>query len=209
MSAENQNSTYKEFAANYDSQVNEYNSYGHDVLFGMSFNSVEPGQNMLDIGIGTGLASEPFARYGLNVYGLDSDENMMEACRSKAFATALNLFDLTKDPIPYKAAFFDQAISCGVLHFAGELERIFAEVRRVLKTGGNFSFTFAPLEADKGFAPQDTAWGVLIYKHATAYVYSVLQSNHFKLEKEQRLLIKGADKINYDMLFSAVVAQAV
>jgi hypothetical protein len=45
-------------AIQYDQQVHEYNSYGHDVLFGMSFEYVNPHDCLLDIGIGTGLASQ-------------------------------------------------------------------------------------------------------------------------------------------------------
>ncbi len=51
--------SYKELASNYDKQVREYNSYGHDVLFGMGFEFVREDEKLLDIGIGTGLASIP------------------------------------------------------------------------------------------------------------------------------------------------------
>ena len=55
----------------YDEQVREYESYAHDVLFGMSFEYVRSGERLLDLGIGTGLASLPFAKLGLEVFGLD------------------------------------------------------------------------------------------------------------------------------------------
>jgi len=45
-------SGYKEFAGNYDEQVREYDSYGHDVLFGMGFEFVKKNDKLLDIGIG-------------------------------------------------------------------------------------------------------------------------------------------------------------
>jgi hypothetical protein len=35
----------------------------------------------------------------------------------------------------------------------------------------------------------------------------LLETNGLELLKEQRLLIKGADKVNYDMLFSVLVCR--
>ena len=45
-------SVHDQGAAQYDQQVREYNSYGHDALFGMSFEYVNPHDCLLDIGIG-------------------------------------------------------------------------------------------------------------------------------------------------------------
>ena len=80
---------YKELASHYNNQVREYDSYGHDVLFGMSFEFVKTDEKLLDIGIGTGLASLPFSQVGLKVYGLDVSQEMLNACQSKSFTQAL------------------------------------------------------------------------------------------------------------------------
>ena len=45
-------SDYSETASSYDNQVKEYDSYGHDVLFGMCYDYVNTGEKLLDIGIG-------------------------------------------------------------------------------------------------------------------------------------------------------------
>ncbi|MGD9161215.1 MAG: hypothetical protein PVG39_22555, partial [Desulfobacteraceae bacterium] len=68
---------YKEQADSYDSQAREYNSYTHDVIFGVSFEYVKASEKLLDIGIGTGLASINFSRLGLRVFGLDSSQEML------------------------------------------------------------------------------------------------------------------------------------
>jgi hypothetical protein len=54
---------------------------------------------------------------------------------------------------------------------------------------------------------EDTPWGVPIYKHSVSYVRELLEKEAVKVEKEQRLLIKGADKKSYDMVFSALVTR--
>ncbi|MEJ2544865.1 MAG: class I SAM-dependent methyltransferase [Calditrichaceae bacterium] len=197
----------KDFAINYDSQVREYDSYGHDVLFGMSFEFVQANEKLLDIGIGTGLASIKFYHLGLKVFGLDSSQEMLDACQSKSFTESLNLYDMKSDRIPYEDNYFNHVICCGALHFIGDLKDPFNEIKRVMKPEGIFSFTIAPQNSEVNFAKENTAWGVPIFKHSVTYIMKLLEENGFELLKEQRLLIKGADKLNYDMLFSVLVAK--
>ena len=198
---------YSETAENYDSVVKEYDSYGHDVLFGMTYDYVSADEKLLDIGIGTGLSSRHFARTGLKVYGLDESEEMLGACRSKSFTEELTRFDATSDTIPYGNRYFDHVICCGVLHFLGDLSDLFAEARRVMKTGGIFAFTISPSDTDKGYIKEPTAWGVPIFRHSPEYIMELLYENGLELVKEQRLLTKGADKISYNMLFSVMVTR--
>lgn len=207
MSESNKVSEYKEFANNYDNQIKEYDSYGHDVLFGMSFEFVKMDEKLLDIGIGTGLASINFSRLGLKVFGLDSSQEMLNACQSKSFTQALNLYDMISEQIPYEDIYFNHVICCGALHFIGDLKALFNEIKRVMKPGGIFSFTIAPQNSELNFTKENTAWGVPIFKHSMKYITELIGEIGFKLRKEQRLLIKGADKVNYDMLFSALVAK--
>ena len=197
---------YKELASNYELQIKEYDSYGHNVIFGMSFEFVKADEKLLDIGIGTGLASILFSKVGLKVYGLDSSQEMLNACQSKSFTQALSLYDMADEEIPYENQYFDHVISCGAMHFVGDLSKLFAEVRRVMKKGGIFAFTIAPQETRAGYIKKATSWGVPIYKHSLPYIMDLLEKNGFELKKEQRLLIKGADKLSYDMLFSVLIA---
>jgi len=198
---------YSESARMYDRQVKQYDSYGHDVLFGMSYQYVSGGQKLLDIGIGTGLASEPFAKTGLKIYGLDISEDMLGACESKGFTEELRLYNMAEDSIPYPDDFFDLVLSCGVLHFIGDLSKLLADIRRVIRRGGVFSFSYAPGTSEADFASEPTAWGVPIYRHSPEYIRKHLSDNGMTIEKEQRLLIKGADKTSYNMEFSAIVAR--
>ena len=93
----------------------------------MCFESVQPDEKLLDIGIGTGLASMPFATLGLYVYGLDASEAMLSACQPKSFTQELRRYDMAEEPLPYPDAVCDHAISCGALHFIGNLAALFKE----------------------------------------------------------------------------------
>jgi hypothetical protein len=44
-------------AAAYDARAQEYDWRGPEVAFGLSYRYVQPGESLLDIGIGTGLSS--------------------------------------------------------------------------------------------------------------------------------------------------------
>lgn len=211
-------SVHNQEAAQYDQQVREYNSYGHDALFGMSFEYVNPHQCLLDIGIGTGLASQAFARLGLDVYGCDGSPEMLKVCESKDFAKELKVFNIRNLPLPYSDRFFDHVICCGVLHFFGDLETILKEVLRIIKPGGIFSFTVAAQTYDEEAATDDsqqgyletpTPWGVPIFKHSGGYVTRLLHAHGYDLLKTQKLLIRGGpEEDSEDILFRIYVARA-
>jgi len=198
---------YEEFASQYDEEVKAYDSYGHDVIFGMCFQFVRTDEQLLDIGIGTGLASIHFSNIGLKVYGLDTSQEMLAVCQSKSFTEELKRCDITREPVPYKDRCFDHVVCCGVLHFVSDLNTLLSEVKRVMKSGGIFAFTIAPQESSVDYIEEPPAWGVSIFKHSPQYIMKLLETNDMELLKEQRLLIKGADKVNYDMIFSAMICR--
>ena len=71
------------YAADYDAQVSAYDCYLAEALFGLCYDFVQPGQSLLDLGIGSGLSAAPFARAGLRVAGMDFAPGMLDLCRAK------------------------------------------------------------------------------------------------------------------------------
>ncbi|WP_423224970.1 hypothetical protein [Candidatus Amarolinea aalborgensis] len=59
------------YAADYDQQVQAYGCHVADVLFGLCYEYVQPGQRLLDAGIGSGLSAQLFAKAGLEIHGMD------------------------------------------------------------------------------------------------------------------------------------------
>ena len=206
-------SAHNEEAINYDSQVKEYDSYGHDVIFGMCFEFVKSNEKLLDLGIGTGLASINFSKIGLIIYGIDASQKMLNVCKSKSFTKQLLLHNISDFPIPFDDSFFNHVICCGVLHFFDNLTRLFSEIKRVIRKNGIFAFTISPsnlLKSDedyKDFIESPTGWGVSIYKHSKEYINNLLKNSGFELIKEQRVLLKDADKIEHNMEFSVLITR--
>jgi len=126
----NASSPHDAFAADYDQQVRAYGWWGHEALFGLCFEYVRAGEHLLDAGIGTGLASAPFARAGLQVSGFDASPEMLKRCRAKGFAVELKQADVMATPWPYPDASFEHVIACGVLHFLADLGPVFTKRRR-------------------------------------------------------------------------------
>ena len=116
----------------YDREAEATGWLGPEVVFGLAYEYLEPGQSILDIGIGTGLGSSLFSRAGLRVHGLDLSRRMLEVCQAKEFATELKQHDLTVTPYPYETASIDHVVSVGVLHFFQKLGPIFTEVARIV-----------------------------------------------------------------------------
>ena len=185
-----------QFAKDYDSLAEEYRSIGDKVAFGLFFDHISPREKILDVGIGTGLSSQRFHSYGLDVYGVDISKEMLEECRKKGFATELNVLDITTEKIPHPDGFFDHAICHGVLHFFGDLTSIFKEVSRVIKPGGIFIFT---VMCDEEGGPDGdvvtrkmTKWNRAVKYHGRKYISKLSEKNKFT-HIETLLYVGGID----------------
>ena len=67
----------------YDKQAEVSGWFGPEVVFGLAYTHVHPGQTILDIGIGTGLGSVLFRKAGLKIHGMDISPEMLDTCRRK------------------------------------------------------------------------------------------------------------------------------
>lgn len=180
------------YAAEYDDQVRAYGSYLAEALFGLCYESLQPGQSLLDLGIGSGLAAALFTRAGLRVHGVDFSPAMLDVCRAKGIAEELRQHDLRQLPWPYPDRTFDHLVCCGVFHFIPELEGIFEEASRVLRDGGLFAFTTkSPLRlgALQEKYEQHPSDGLDVFAHTPEYVGSVIEQSHFERSKVLRCFV--------------------
>lgn len=210
---------HDEHASEYDREARETGWFGPEVLFGLCFEYVNPSDRLLDIGIGTGLGSMPFARSGLEVFGIDGSAEMLEICRSKGFAQDLREFDLRGMPLPYSDGFFDDMICCGVFHLLGDLEPIFKEVFRVIKPGEIFAFNILAETTEKeekavshnpqGYSEIRSDWGVPVFMYSGGYIEELLQGSGFLGLKELKFLVRGLHEGADDLACAYVTRRTV
>jgi len=106
----------------------------------INFSKLNNGQNILDFGCGTGtlikLALEKAP--GLNIVGLDIDQNILDLAVKKLKTYKTQLVKYNGINIPFSDSHFDKVISSLAIHHIESDNKvlIFKEIGRVLKTTG-------------------------------------------------------------------------
>jgi len=198
------------FAPNYDTVIGENGWYSPDIVFGLAFEFLKPGQRILDIGIGTGLSAVQFKRAGCSIIGTDGSKGMLEICESKDIADQLIQKDLTdSQPFPFDADIFHHIISIGVFHLLGDMSQMFSELSRIIIDEGTFSFTVDSFtNGTSQYAKlKDEESGVTSYKHCTSYIKKILKDNQFSILKKARFLAFGKTEWSDEIFFDAYIAQ--
>ena len=107
---------------------------------------VRPGQRVLDVGCGTGVAAITAARLGADVYGIDLTPQLLERARenSAIAETRVDWREGDAEQLPYEDAGFDVVFSQFGHMFAPRPEIATREMLRVLKPGGTIAFATWP-----------------------------------------------------------------
>jgi predicted TPR repeat methyltransferase len=205
-------------AEGYDHQARQTGWFCPEVVFGLTYEYVRPGEILLDLGIGSGLSSIPFHQAGLRVYGLDGSAEILEVCAAKGFTVDLRQHDLRRLPLPYPSGFFDHVICVGVLNSFGDLNPLFYEVRRMIKPLSIFAFTveeqkpgqpesYAINRVEVDEKPQDES-AVTLYRHGPATIAHLLEQNGFTLLKALEFLAFRYPAEARDVYFKAYVVRS-
>ncbi len=180
-------SPHDKFAKEYDEQIEKFDCWLAEIMFGLCYEDIVKGETILDIGIGTGLSSRLFHRAGLRVFGIDGSNEMLSICQNKGIASELVHQDILQIPWPYQKSSIKHIISCGVFHFISELNPIFAEIQRIQEENGLFLFTIMKNDgengADKNFK-QRIIDGIPVFSHSEKYIQGLINDYYFERKKE-------------------------
>ena len=204
-------------ANEYDDQARATNWFGPEVVFGLTYEFVRPGDCLLDLGIGSGLSSIPFHKAGLRVFGLDGSSEVLRVCKSKNFVEELKQHNLHDLPLPYPSQFCNHVVSVAVLNSFKNLAPLFDEVARIMKAGGIFAFTveeqksgqeesYAINRVDVSEKPKDET-AVRLYRHSEEYITRLLGRNGFVLLKTLEFVAFKYPAENKDIFFKAYVTR--
>ncbi len=94
------------------------------------------GHRVLDAGCGSGPLSAALRDRGADVTGIDASARMLALARRRlGDDAALHMADLS-DPLPFADGAFDDVVASLVLHYLEDWGPTLAELRRVLRPGG-------------------------------------------------------------------------
>ena len=210
-------SSDSESAVRYDELAADHSWHGHELLFGLMYEFVEPGDALLDVGIGTGLSSLLFHKAGLQVSGFDRSRDMLAICESKGFAVQLVQHDLQTLPFPYPTASFDHVIALAVLNFFPDLTPVVEEVARIMKPHGVFGFTVEEQktgqEAEYSLSTSgdssEASGGsqVRMCRHADRHLRGLLLSSGIGVLKDMEFMAGRSPAEGIDIYFRAYVGR--
>ena len=204
-------------ALEYDQQAKATNWFGPQVVFGLTYEFVNSGETLLDVGIGSGLSSILFHKAGLKIYGLDGSSEILEICAAKNFAVDLKRHDLCETPLPYPSGFFDHIVSVAVLNSFEDLSPLFAEFSRIMHEGGILAFTVEeqkpgqpdhyPINRVEVSEQPQEGMAVMLYRHSDEYIAKLLEENGFTQLKQLEFVAFKYPAEGRDVLFKVYIAQ--
>jgi SAM-dependent methyltransferase len=119
----------------------------------VSFAGIRPGEKVLDIGCGTGVAAITARRAGAKVTGLDLTPALLERARANAAIAGFSDIEWREgdaEALPFKDGEFDVVISQYGHMFAPRADVTAQEMLRVLRPGGRIAFSTWPPELALG-----------------------------------------------------------
>ena len=174
--------------------------------------AVRPGDRVLDACCGTGELALACAAAGGLVTGVDFSERMLDRARRKSSAIAWVWGDLLS--LPFEDRSFDAATVGFGIRNVPDLERAFAELRRVLRPGGRLAVL--EITRPRGIAAPfyglwfDRAVPLLgkLLPGGAAYAYLPASVRRFPGPRELAALIEAAgfEPVRVRMLAAGIVA---
>ncbi|HUO07214.1 MAG TPA: tetratricopeptide repeat protein [Phycisphaerae bacterium] len=162
----------------------------HDVL-ALPGESARNTREILDLGSGTGLCAMHFRPYAARIVGVDIAPQMIETARARQVYDELILADLTS-VLQQRPNSFDLILAGDLFLYIGELDALFVQVARSLRSEGLFA---SSIENSDG---QD----VLLrptrrFAHSIAYLRRLAEANGLIERSAREVIIRkdGAKKI--------------
>ena len=136
------------------------------------------GEQVIDLGCGTGVCTAWLLAAGTTVTGVDISSAMLEVARQK-FSSGVTFEETDLARLPFADASFDLAVTNVVLEFTSDPKAILQEAYRVLKPGGRLVV---------GFIGKDSPWGMKYQQKGQADPTSVYHNARFFTHNEAAAL---------------------
>jgi ubiquinone/menaquinone biosynthesis C-methylase UbiE len=162
----------------------------------VDFDALE-GQDVLDVGCGSGIATQMLAEAGARVVAVDLTDWAVATTKQRLAAFGLDAVVRQADAeqLPFSDASFDLVFSWGVIHHSSDMDRALAELVRVCRPRGQIvlmvyhrrSLFFVVYRAFQRFLPVARRLG-LHFEGARAGETEGLVARHFAIGELRRKL---------------------
>jgi ubiquinone/menaquinone biosynthesis C-methylase UbiE len=130
--------SYDKIAPRYENSIQPLERWFLRDLRKEAIAALPPGGRILELGAGTGL-NFPFYDAGVNGVALEPSRGMLHFAIHKPKPAALTLVQGCGERLPFATNTFDALLATLVLCSVESPEEVFAEMRRVVRTGGTVS----------------------------------------------------------------------
>ena len=128
---------YRRYAGFYDALFGPVLQAGRKAV--IEAMDCKPGQRVLEVGVGTGLALDLYPE-GVNVVGIDVSREMLDKARrrvaKRGFLHVEALLEMDAEAMSFADASFDRIVAMYVLPVVPDPARLLAELHRVCKRDG-------------------------------------------------------------------------
>ncbi len=168
---------FDQFSSDYDTRMRGALAYRAPEILAELMGMVSGGKPKtvatLDLGCGTGLAAPSFRPFATKLTGIDLSPQMIAQAKAGGLYDDLVVGDI-ESWLAETPARFDRMIAADVLVYLGDLDAVFAGVKRVLKPGGLFFFTVERCETDDFVLQETKRWA-----HSEAYLQRMAEAHGF------------------------------
>lgn len=196
---------FDQYAYSYDKHVTEALNYEAPYKLRQAiapYAGKASGWHVLDLGCGTGLCAPYFRDLAFKLVGVDISPNMVEVAAAQKGYDQLVVQDISLF-LEQSKDMYDLIIAADVFVYFGNLEPVFALVKKHLKPGGIFCFT-----VEKS---TDKPYELLMsgrYAHQQAYIEQLAQANKMTPHAEQTTLRMQEDEPIAGILFVLIQEEA-
>lgn len=168
---------FDQFSSDYDTRMRGALAYRAPEILAELMGMVSGGKPKkaatLDLGCGTGLAAPAFRPFATKLTGIDLSPQMIAQAKAGGLYDELIVGDI-ESWMAGTPLTFGRVVAADVLVYLGDLERVFAGVKRVLKAGGVFLFTVEHSESADFMLQETKRWA-----HSEAYLQRLAEAHGF------------------------------